>query len=137
MKTALKIIVVIYIILSVKLFAAEYFFQNQEHRRAYKFHPKNAQYLNAMGRYYENKASLTPTTSHQVRENLEKSEKYRRQAIKESPTQAIYYASYGWLLGNLGRHGDAVSYYEKALSLGRPKSRRLRRMYEQYLQRRE
>ena len=135
MKTALKIIIVIYIILAAKLFAAEYFFQNEEYHRAYKLQPKNTQYLNAKGRYYENRAARTGITAQQVRENLEKSEKYRSQAIKGSPTQAIYYASYGWLLGNLGRHGDAVSYYEKALTLGRPGSRRLRRMYEQYLER--
>ena len=136
MKTAVKIILVIYMILAAKLFTAEYYYQNNSIQKAYKLQKTNARYLNAMGKYYENKAAQRDITIQQIRENLNISERYRRTAIKQSPAEGTYYASYGWLLGNLGRESDAHTYFQKALTLN-PHSRRIPKLYEQYRERRE
>ena len=85
--------------------------------KASRWNFKNPDYHHRLALLYQEKAAGKDTKPYEKYKLLFSAKNELETAITRSPAQIKYLASYGWLLGNLGRHEEAIKVFNTAVEL--------------------
>ncbi|OQA91297.1 MAG: O-Antigen ligase [Elusimicrobia bacterium ADurb.Bin231] len=127
-KILFTILIVFYISFSVKVFVSDRYYQSALGKKeidakisgiemAVKWNKKNPVYKHQLALLYQQKASEPGIKPYDKYKLLFSAKKEIETAIELSPAQIKYLASYGWLLGNLGRYDEAIRCLDTAVEL--------------------
>ena len=101
-------------------------------QKAIKLDPNKAIYYYELGLNFERLAGEEENSSKR-KFLLRSSEEEFVEAIRLSPTEARYWAQYGWLLGNLGENERAKMVLERAKELA-PFNKGIEKLYEEFME---
>src|SRR3989339_753500 len=127
----------IFVIPSVRLYAGSYYAkmkhgdEESNLKMSIKMTPDNAEYHHKLGLYYEIKASSEKDAEKRW-SLLTTSEKELKEAVKNGPSSSKYWASYGWLLGNMGNKEKGVNVFLRAVALA-PNNNSTDELFKEYL----
>ena len=78
---------------------------------------KNPDYHYSLALLYQKKSAHVEIKLYERYKLLFSAKNEFETAITQSPTQIKYLASYGWLLGNLGKYDEAIKVLDTAVAL--------------------
>jgi tetratricopeptide (TPR) repeat protein len=127
-KILLTIFIVFYITFSIRIFVSDrYYKQSLEKKelaekiagveKARKWNPENPEYSHSLALLYQEQAAAESIKPYAKYKLLFSAKRELETAIRQSPLQIKYLASYGWLLGNLGMNDEARKVLDTAVNL--------------------
>jgi tetratricopeptide (TPR) repeat protein len=136
--SALAVCVILF--LSIQEYIADKYYKQWDKNKntemlinAGRAEPANDLYRYELGKYYLNAAALENTPVTQRVSNIMAAKNEFEKAIQISPTQSLYWASYGWLMGNIKKYDTAEYAFETAQTLA-SHSNNISNIYKAYKQ---